>query len=285
MAHAASAPPSLTTAPPAPALAPQNIQTSEIPRAHGATPPAPSNQSPAKVSGYLQSAFSSTTASRPSRVTLSTSIIARSEAENAGTCEYCYRGSSESSSAATSFTTSDSSHRSGCSRHHRLSRGPSACRTSPTLRISSSNSFRFPSFTTRCAAPTPNTNSGTLRKVPGSAASRRRKHRDFRLRHQRPHQRNRPCKPLMNLPRHSDIAQPRRNISPIQNLNLPQFFLALFQFSFSPSTTIFPAFAVRQTSSHKIPNVSAASIDPCGSCPFTPSNANPDCPRFKSPRE
>jgi hypothetical protein len=50
------------------------------------------------------------------------------------------------------------------------------------------------------------------------------------------------------------------------------------------STIIFPACATRQASSHKMQKVSAASIDDCVSCAFTPSTAKPDCPRRKSQR-
>src|ERR1700722_3972224 len=52
------------------------------------------------------SALSSTTASRPSRVTVSTSIMARSAAENAGTCEYAHEESSPPSITLTSAPTS-----------------------------------------------------------------------------------------------------------------------------------------------------------------------------------
>jgi hypothetical protein len=96
-------------------------------------------------------AFSSSTASLPSRVTVSTSIMARSAAENARTCEYRQRRSIPSSTAQISFIMSDCSHRSACSRHQRHSCGPSACRTSPMLRTRRSKSSRLLSSSTRCA--------------------------------------------------------------------------------------------------------------------------------------
>src|SRR3984957_15334121 len=50
------------------------------------------------------SAFNSTTANRPACVVVSTSIMARSAAENAGTCEYWNDASSRSSTTLTSPT-------------------------------------------------------------------------------------------------------------------------------------------------------------------------------------
>lgn len=90
-------------------------------------------------------ALSSITASRRSRVTVSTSIIGRSEAENAGTCEYTRAGVSRESRALTSRATSDSSQRSGCIRHNGLVCGASARRDCQTARMNSANSAAFSS--------------------------------------------------------------------------------------------------------------------------------------------
>jgi len=54
--------------------------------------------------------------------------------------------------------------------------------------------------------------------------------------------------------------------------------------SFSPSTANFPGFATRQASSHRMPNVSAASMESYVSRPFRPSTAKADCPLRNKPR-
>ncbi len=66
----------------------RNIRTAETPRAHGATPPATSSPAPAAANEYPHPPSTPPRPAAPRASIVSTSIMARSDAENAGTCEY-----------------------------------------------------------------------------------------------------------------------------------------------------------------------------------------------------
>ena len=89
----------------------ENIRSAGTLPGNGAGRRAASNPDPAGA-GISSPAFSSTTASLPSHVAVSTPIMARPEAENAGTWEYRHEASRRSSTSVASSTTSDSSQRS-----------------------------------------------------------------------------------------------------------------------------------------------------------------------------
>ena len=121
------------------------------------------------------SAFSSTTASRPSRVVVSTSIMARSEAENAGTCEYTHAGSSRSSTCAHILHDQRFQPALGMQPPQRMiSRTFGMADFAHAVHQPRESRRRCCSPSTRSSAPTPKTISGVLRNDPGSCARRAR---------------------------------------------------------------------------------------------------------------
>jgi hypothetical protein len=104
-ADAAPAPPEIITVTPSSTPSRKNTRNAGTRRVNGATPRATNNPTPA-MADVCPRLFKLPTASLPSRVEVSPSIMARSDAENAGTCEYRQSVSSRSSNDPTYCTTS-----------------------------------------------------------------------------------------------------------------------------------------------------------------------------------